>query len=573
MKKIKWLLGCFGVFVLFFCLMGDVKANSISDINMSIYIDSNGNAHVTEKWSAYMNQGTEGYHPYYNLGNSTITDFRVSDESNSYTTLSSWDVDASFDEKKYKSGIHYISDGVELCFGISSYGNNTYTLSYTINDFIYQTADNYQMLYWTLFPKNFSVSPSNVSIKIYADQRFHDSLDVWGYGNYGGTAYVYDGIIEMNSDGNLSADEYMTLLVKFPANTFNIVNNSLDKDFNHYYEMAEDGATHYNQTKPNPFFVILTIIFTIVFPFIIMILIVVIVCKVNKYPKVGTRRFNILKGDRNLTKKYEYFRDIPCNKDIFRAYWVAEAYSLNKKKTDFLGAILLKWTKEKFVSIRKMDSDTIFKKEDTTIVFNSSDKIENQLEKELYDMMFEASQDGILESREFEKWCDRNYSKILGWFDKVIDYETEQLCLENKCKKDVATTFKVFKTTVYDVDGSMKEEAEQLAGLKRFLTDFSSISEKYPIEVMMWEEYLMFAQILGIAEQVAKDFKKLYPNEITDVSVNEVLFIHNISYSGMQKATTARDRANSYSSGGGGFSSGGGGGGSFGGGGGGGGFR
>ena len=56
-----------------------------------------------------------------------------------------------------------------------------------------------------------------------------------------------------------------------------------------------------------------------------------------------------------------------------------------------------------------------------------------------------------------------------------------------------------------------------------------------------------------------------------------VTFVHYVSYSGMNSATTARSRAQSYSSsgvGGGGFSSGGGGGGSFGGGGGGGGgFR
>ena len=69
----------------------------------------------------------------------------------------------------------------------------------------------------------------------------------------------------------------------------------------------------------------------------------------------------------------------------------------------------------------------------------------------------------------------------------------------------------------------------------------------------------------------AKEFKKIYPAEITDLSVNQVVFINHISYSGMSHATSARARANSYSSGGGGHSSGGGGGGSFGGGGGGGG--
>ena len=84
----------------------------------------------------------------------------------------------------------------------------------------------------------------------------------------------------------------------------------------------------------------------------------------------------------------------------------------------------------------------------------------------------------------------------------------------------------------------------------------------------------MYAQIFGIAEKVAAEFKKLYPDVITDLSYNQVVFVHHMSYSSMRSANSAYQRAHSYSSGGGGFSSGGGGGGSFGGGGGGGGgFR
>ena len=51
-------------------------------------------------------------------------------------------------------------------------------------------------------------------IKIHTNFRIEDTIDVWGYGNYGGTAYVYDGFIEMQSDGVLATDEYMTILVK-----------------------------------------------------------------------------------------------------------------------------------------------------------------------------------------------------------------------------------------------------------------------------------------------------------------------------------------------------------------------
>lgn len=561
------------LFVTFFSFTANVKANSIDSINMDIYIDSSGNAHVTETWKASLSQGTEGYKPYYNLGESTITDFTVSNGTRTFTAIDYWDVNASFSDKAYKNGIVEKSDGVELCWGISEYGYNEYTLKYKINNFIYKTSDNYQLLYWTLIPYELSSKPGQVSIKIHADEAFSDNLDVWGYGNYGGTAYVYDGVIEMNSDGELKSNEYMTLLVKFPKNTFNVTTNNLDMTFDEYKEMADEDSTKYKKSIGEIIGMIISLIFTFGFQILIWVLVFIGIRDSMKYPKCGTKKLYFGKDGKKLTNKYEYYRDLPCNKDMFRAYWVAYCYGLVKKKEDFLGSILLKWTKENVIKIEKKEAGVIFKKEDTTIVFVDKEKLNNDLEKELYDMMYQASKDGILEANEFEKWCNNHYNKILGWFDKVIDSQTVKLEQEGKCHGATSTTLGLSRTKYYEVDISMKEEAEQLAGLKRFLEDFSNLAETYPIEVFMWEEYLMFAQIFGIADKVAKEFKKIYPAEITDLSVNQVVFINHISYSGMSHATSARARANSYSSGGGGHSSGGGGGGSFGGGGGGGGFR
>ena len=112
-----------------------------------------------------------------------------------------------------------------------------------------------------------------------------------------------------------------------------------------------------------------------------------------------------------------------------------------------------------------------------------------------------------------------------------------------------------------------------------FFKEFTSLNEKQPIEVKQWREYLIYAQILGIADKVAKDFNKFYPNVISDDYYNDIILINTFSYNSVHAVTEAKnyaeaaERARSYSSGGGGFSSGGGGGGSFGGGGSGGGFR
>ena len=183
-------------------------------------------------------------------------------------------------------------------------------------------------------------------------------------------------------------------------------------------------------------------------------------------------------------------------------------------------------------------------------------------------MMKEASIDGVLEDKEFTKWCKNHYSKILRWFNKIIDEQTQNFVSEGIITKEGRK---------YLVNDSIREYGLKVSGLKKFLNDFSNIKDRNAIEVVHWQEYLMYAQIFGIAEKVAKEFKDLYPDIITDDTYNDVIFIHNISYNGVSAATRAKSqaeqRASSYSSGGGGFSSGGGGGGSFGGGGGGGGFR
>ena len=88
--------------------------------------------------------------------------------------------------------------------------------------------------------------------------------------------------------------------------------------------------------------------------------------------------------------------------------------------------------------------------------------------------------------------------------------------------------------------------------------------------MQLFEEYLIFAQLIGLAKKVTKQFKNIYPGMIEQsnfISYNYLVFVNISFYEGMSLAQSIQSRADNYSSGGGGYSSGGGGGGSFGGGG------
>ena len=552
--------------ILFFALLAyalftlgkTVSANSINRISMDIFVDSNGNANVTETWNCYSNQSTEIYHPYYNLGNSEITNLSVSMDSTQFETLSSWDTSASFDEKAYKAGINRVSNGVELCWGISEYGTNIYTVNYTITNFVSNLTDS-QMIYWTLIPYDFSDSIGQVIINISSDLYFPSSIDVWGYGNEGGTAYVDNGTITMTSEGTLNRNEYMTILVKLPSGTFNTKNN-LNQNFEYYYNLAEEGVNR-NETVENTVITIL--------PFIIFIIIMVFAIVTSKLGSSQEQRLNFENNGNKLpkTKDIPYFRDIPCNKDLFQAFFIGYQFKIVKKRTDLLGSVILKWVRDKKVTLKKDEG----KSSKTSIILNEEliSSLEDEDEQKLYKMFFEASKDGILEDSEFTKWCNTNYSKILGWFDTIIDKEKDKLVKDGLLLEKPKT---LFKSAKYTVTPELRQQALNIAGLKKYLNDYTLISEREAPDVVLFEDYLILAQMFGIADKVAENFKKLYPDLITETnfySYDNINFIHIYAVHAMTSAHSAHYAAASrYSGGGGGFSVGGGGGGSFGGGGG-----
>lgn len=535
-------------------------ANTINSINMDIYVDEEGSAHVTETWNCFANEDTEWYHTYKNIGGSEIINFVVKDEDNkTYENVSSWNIKGSFEDKKYKSGINKIDGGVELCFGISEYNTTKiYTTTYTITNFVANLEDS-QMIYWTLI--DYSKEIGNVYIKIYSDFKYLDTYDVWGFGNYGGTSYVYDGYIEMQSPGNLESNEYMTLLVKFPPNTFKEVKYKLDSNFEYYLNLAKEGSTQYSED--NKIFFIMYILFIAIVTFSLM-----------SASKASRNDGKITSSkDRNEIKNYkEYYRDIPCDRDFYMAYYLSYEYSILTNKNNLLGAILLDWIRKKYISVEKREVGFLSKKEEVCIILRDDLILENELENKLYKMIFKASKNGILEKKEFEKWANHNYDDFLKWFDDVINKQREKLLNSGVLKlKDKKPGLFAEAKDIYEFKDKDKmfKEAQKLKGLKNYLNDYTLIHERESIEVNIFEEYLVYAQIFGIAKKVIEQFKELYPQVISESSFedyNTLMYIRSTSYSISRTASTARSRASSYSSGGGGFSSGGGGGGSFGGG-------
>ena len=539
MKKLKYLLLVLFLFPL------SVYADNIYSRNMDIYITKEGNANVTETWDVKADSGSEWYISFKNMGNTRISNYKVLMDGVEMTGLSTWNVNASLSQKSGKYGINYTSDAIELCFGKGDFKRHTFTLSYDINNIIFNTSD-VQVLYNTLIPET---TAKYFDIKIKSYYAFPDDLAVWGYG-YKGYAYVKNGYVELTTEYGLNK-QYVTALIKFPLNTFN-TSNSYDyfKSFEDVSKKAKEGSFEYdyNDSSKLEWFYNLLIylcLFSIIFLPILLALF------------SGTKY--VFRNDKKIPKDVNYFRDIPCGKDIKKAYYLASKNNLIKRNTDLLGCYLLKWIKEGIVTTNKDSKNSV-------IIFDPLKKPTDLDELGMFNMMYEASQDGVLEKNEFKYYCGKNYEKVLGHFEKVLKSEENSLIDSNNITKINKRKF-LFTKTYCVFDDSIYYDVIYLKGLKKYFKDFTRMYEKMPIEVHLWQDYLIFAQLFGMADKVAKEFKNLYPDVITDDTYNDILLMNTIYTSGISSANSARSAAQSYSAGGGGFSSGGGGGGSFGGGG------
>ena len=523
-------------------------------------------------------EGTENYKAFNNLDNAVISNFSVSDETGrQYQYIDDWDIEASRQEKKDKCGIVETSDGYELCYGIGSYGQHTYTMTYTIMPFVNQYSDS-QGINWRLLNEEMDPKPTEFQATIKSDYQFYDQdSDIWGFGYEGRVIFDDQGGVVLSNrdlDSNTLGDiNYVNLLMRVPDGTYL---NAIDKgiSFETVLDDARDGSS-YQENSGFP--IILVILMALG---VIGIFVAIFAFAVSKNKKNKQLFFSDGNNEIPTLKDVDPFRDIPCHKDIYYFYYVATKAGLidHDDRSGILCAMLLKWIRDGQANFTMEEGTGWFKKDKYEIDFSGEIVTVNPVEATMLKYFREASGDNqILENKEFERWCRNNYEEIEEWFEDLIKFEEKQLVKQGLMQKQ--TTYKKFlgidianETIVYEPE--FRDDLIYTKGLKRFLLDFSSIEEKQVIEVKLWEEYLMFASILGIADEVEKQIGKLCPefNQASNIDYTyTMLATRSFMYGGVRSASAAYDAAHSSSfSGGGGASSFGGGGGGFSGGGGGG---
>jgi len=511
------LFALIGIFFLSAAVMF-AQTSEVKDLNINVSLSEDGTAHITEVWKISVSAGTEWYLVRSNLGDISITDLSVTDESGTqYKNEGSWDVDRSLERKAGKCGIVSKRNGCEICWGLGSYGSHTYTVSYNMTNAV-KSLNDYDMIHMQFVSPGLSAAPKHVKVTLSAPVALSDdNARIWGFGFYGDINYS-DGKVVAESDRSFSYESSVIELIRFNKGVFSS-SSVQDKNFQDVLDTALNGSDFAEGYEEDD---------GILGGFIAFFTIIISVLGLVKLSMRKLRK-NIL----GLTdmKQIQWCRDLPFKGNIMQSYWVLNKLGL-KKDHSFAQAMILRMIKDGQLTVRKDD------KERVEIYFSDNQELVNSMPKsqiELFNMMKEASgSDHILQNKEFSRWSKTYYKRVNNWINSTINEGWAGMASDR------------YAAGISSLTPEGQAEARKVIGFKQFLSDFTLSNERTSQEVGLWQDYLIFASLYGIADKVAKELKDINPQLFEEaVGMDPVTYINvmNMSNNMARSITNAKAAA------------------------------
>ena len=473
---------------------------TIRNVDTRVELNPDGSARVTQVWDAEAgSSGTEFYIPVENLGPMTISDLQVSENGVAYESLGDkWDVDKGRDFKTGKCGIVRKNHGAELCWGLGAKGNHVWTIRYTLTGLVqaYDDADGFNYMFVN---RGMSPAPDHARVTIVpafdCPEWTYDNTRVWAFGFYG-DINVKDGAVVAETSESMDSSCAVITLVKFEKGIFQptVVKGG---PFQNLLDRALEGSSYGDDDDGGKWILLLFGFFFVgIFLFLIWVAVV---------SALGYKWKKSFFGQRKIT---EWFRDIPLEGNLFAAQYAltkGKRFETQVPANNLIGAFFLRWIMNGQVNVLRASDNA--KRVD--LAFLAETVSDDDVEENLYQMARQAAgSNQLLEKNEFEKWSKANYSKMTAWPDRALARGKSWFHDKGYLLKDTTCT------------AQGQEEARHLVMFKNYLKNFTLSDERAAVEVRLWKEYLVYAQLFGIADQVAKEFKKLYPAQFEEVARN-----------------------------------------------------
>ena len=452
----------------------------LKDLNIQVVLSRNGDARITEtRQMTIDSEGTECYIVIGNLNGSNISDLTVSDETGrAFTYTGAWDIDRSRDWKEGKCGIVSKHNGYELCWGLGESGERTYTTSYTVTNLVkgYDDADGFNYMF---VAQGVSPLPDHVKLTIEPEDTLRftaENTGVWGF-RYQGEVGFYDYRVVAESSEPFEGRSAMIVMCRFNKGMFEPADVRAGS-FETLREQAFEGSDYVDEeewTTEDTIVVLALILGIFIVPLIALVWYIIYVWRARK----------------KVNKDLLWYRDIPLGGDLQQTNDMLNAYKyLNTDYNHLLSACILKLINLGAITIEQHLNEK-GKNVQNFVIHDLKDGDKQPVLLKKVHQIFQkaAGSDTILEPKELKSFMRSNYNQSIT--DSFIN------TLHTK------TSLSSYKDRL--------DEARQGFGLKKYLKEFSLIDERHVQEVSLWKDYMIYATLFGIADQVIKDMKQINP--------------------------------------------------------------
>ena len=531
LKIKKILIAASTLLAITLCCLPVFAKNHVDTIDIDVDIHQNGSATITQRWAGTFDEGTEIYLPIEDKS-LIVKNLKVWKDTREYLLADGWNVDWSFDSKKWRCGINYTDKGLELCFGISEYGNNIYTFSYDVDPLVksYTDSDGFNFMFVN---PGMSIFPSNVNLRVKLDDEKRLSADtarIWGFGYDGFTTFSEDGYAVAYSTSPLNTGNYMNVALEIFKGLIN-PNVSVDDTFERQvlkkaFEDSSYAATIARENKRS--LTLSEILYYVLTGLFIIFVIARIVSSVKRKRSL-----------KSFYKEGSYFRDNPNGGNIVMTHMLYRDFDIWKnKETNVIGAIIMKMINNGNLEPLQEKSYGFFGNEKVSTSLKVGKEPDDTTLKELYDIIIQAAgDDGILQENELKKYAQKNYEALIEYI-KSLETKGRNTLNQESCYNRVGGK------NLSDLNEKGLKELSEVYGLRKFLDEFTLINERSITEGVIWEDLMVYATLFGIAKKVLSELKEVYPDKLVEIEkISHTYYVSDIYFRNLYYSTYNARRA------------------------------
>lgn len=556
------------------------RASTIHGIDIVAQVQPDGSAIIIDTRTFEATEGTEHYISLGNLGESEVHSFSVVLDGEPLTDVGEWEVDRSREEKAGQSGVVTTEDGYELAFGFGEYGTHTAEMTYIVTNLVQQLEDGQQTIYWEFIPENMTPTDA-VSISVTNSvgyQYTQENTRIWGFGYEGRTA-ITPAALTAVTDAPIESHNYMTILAIFAdapfgaATTMPMTAEELEAEAKEgsvwkealQAERDARAAEREQRDAENREAMKLDALqlapgFAKVLGFVVLLYVGRHFLRKNQAQKRRDEaRQETARGLFEPTAaatvgREDYWRDVPYEGDVLDLVAI-----YGQPLPNLATAYLLEWVREGSLREVSHESGLIFKKEESAFVLGYPPRVRTKIESRYWDFIVQAARaDGVLQRKEIEKYTAKNLGAMQTWQNdarKKSQHRLSGMGLMTSIEKPILFGLSSKKEMRMTREGM--DLKNKIVAFANYLRDFSLLNERGASNVALWDQYMVWAGFLGIADEVSQQFNIVDPTYENRTRV-PVTAVYSANYYGRHMRESydrAQAAGRSSSSGGGGRSS------------------